>query len=35
MSKDVNNRGKQSHKGRDNDRSRHWKHGKSSGKSKK
>jgi len=29
MGKDLNARGKQSHKGKDKDRSKHWKKGKS------
>jgi hypothetical protein len=33
MSKDKNHRGKTSHKGK-TDRSKHWKHGKSSGGNK-
>ncbi len=34
MSKDVNHKGKSSHKGKQVDKSKTWKHGKSSGKSK-
>jgi hypothetical protein len=36
MAKDVNHRGKQSHKGRNtHDRSKYWKYGRSSGKENK